>query len=138
MYPALHSDAVSGGAGRTDEFDFLRVPRASERCPPEAEFVSSNLAGSASFYHISKHLLSVRFVLATLRSVAEAPRKRSTACYGVEMRTDTARRYVTSGLRMNSFFLHRTTTYTTFLLTFERLGELERKCRTSRIAWAVR
>ena len=25
MYPALHSDAVSGGADRTDEFDFLRV-----------------------------------------------------------------------------------------------------------------
>ena len=26
MYPALHSDAVSGGADWTDEFDFLRVP----------------------------------------------------------------------------------------------------------------
>jgi len=33
MYPALHNDAVSGGADRTDEFDFLRVPRRRSVAP---------------------------------------------------------------------------------------------------------
>ena len=49
--------------------------------------MSSNLAGSAIFLHISRHLPRAHFVLTALGLVAEAPRKQSDACCGVAKRT---------------------------------------------------
>ncbi|UYN93727.1 MAG: hypothetical protein KIT25_16940 [Enhydrobacter sp.] len=53
---------------------------------PKAEVVSSNLAGSAIFSHISRHLPRAHFVPVALGLVAEAPRKQSNAYCGVPKR----------------------------------------------------
>ena len=49
--------------------------------------MSSNLAGSAIFSHISSHLARAHFVLVALGLAAEALRKQSDARCGVAKRT---------------------------------------------------